>query len=96
MIRTSTHSQAVSSCAHYQCVLQIEKYVNDPLIWHGAMKARWGAAMLKSASLFRENATHISLPLLLIHGTEDRLVPIAASHFIHDNTSSKEKNFEVG
>lgn len=90
MIRTSTH---VSS---HQCVLQVEIYVSDPLIWHRAFKARWGSALLKSGSLFRENVARISLPLLLIHGTEDRLVPIAASHFIHDNTSSQEKNFEVG
>ena len=80
----------------HQYVLQVEKYVRDPMIWHRAFKARWSSALLKSGSLFRENAASISLPLLLIHGTEDHLVPIAASHFINENTFSQEKNFEVG
>ena len=75
--------------------LQVERYANDPLVWHGPLKARWVAAMLTSIDLFRENVERITLPLLLIHGREDQLVPITASHFINDNAASQEKRFEV-
>lgn len=74
---------------------EVERYVNDPLIWHGGMKARWGVAMVSSITLLRESVATISLPLLLIHGSEDHLVPISSSHFINDNVSSQEKKFEV-
>jgi hypothetical protein len=74
---------------------EVERYANDPLVWHGPLKARWVAAMLTSIDLFRENVERITLPLLLIHGREDQLVPITASHFINDNAASQEKRFEV-
>ncbi|CAI8010889.1 Monoacylglycerol lipase [Geodia barretti] len=51
--------------------------------------------MMESITLLRENAARISLPLLLMHGSEDNLVPITASHFINDNATSQEKKFEV-
>ncbi|CAI8010887.1 Monoglyceride lipase [Geodia barretti] len=73
----------------------VERYANDPLVWHGPWKAGWGAAMMESITLLRENAARISLPLLLMHGSEDNLVPITASHFINDNATSQEKKFEV-
>ncbi|CAI8010888.1 Monoglyceride lipase [Geodia barretti] len=74
---------------------EVERYANDPLVWHGPWKAGWGAAMMESITLLRENAARISLPLLLMHGSEDNLVPITASHFINDNATSQEKKFEV-
>ena len=73
----------------------MERYESDPLVWHGSMKARWAVAMVDSITLLRENVGHISLPLLLIHGSEDHLVPITSSHFINDNASSQDKKFEV-
>ena len=75
--------------------VQVQSYVDDPLVNHGSMKARWGSAMLQSIELFRTNIGRLTLPLLLLHGSEDRLVPISASHFIHDNAASQEKRFEV-
>ena len=74
---------------------QVERYVNDPQVWHGPLKARWGVEFVSSITLFRENVAKICLPLLLIHGSDDNLVPITSSHFIYDNVSSQEKKFEV-
>ena len=79
----------------YTCTIQVERYVNDPLNWHGALKARWGVAMVKSITLLRENVGRISLPLLIIHGSDDNLVPITSSYFLNDNVSSQKKKFEV-
>ena len=75
--------------------IKVESYMSDPLIWHGALKARWGIALVKSITLLRENIGLISMPLLLIHGSDDNLVPITSSHFINENVSSQEKRFEV-
>ena len=73
----------------------MERYANDPLVWHGRLKARWVAAILTSIDQFRENVNTITLPLLLIHGSEDQVIPITSSHFINDNAASQEKRFEV-
>ena len=88
------HVHAYTHNTHSHC-LQVERYVNDPLVWHGALKTRWAAAMITSIGLFRDNVDRITLPLLLMHGREDNLVPISASHFINKNASSQEKRFEV-
>ena len=69
--------------------------MNDPLVWHGGLKARWGVEMLSSITLFRETVGKISLPLLLIHGSNDNIVPISSSHFLNENASSEERKFEV-
>ena len=75
--------------------MQVERYVNDPLVWHGGLKVRWGVAIVASITLFRENINRLSLPMLIIHGSEDKLVPISSSHFINDNAPSPDKKFEV-
>ena len=75
--------------------LQVKRYVDDPLIWHGAMKASWGVAMLNSIESFRQDVGRITLPLLLTHGTSDHLVPISSSQFIYNNVGSQDKRFEV-
>ena len=37
----------------------------------------------------------VILPLLLIHGSDDRTVPIAASHLAYNRVSSEDKTLEV-
>lgn len=69
--------------------------MDDPLVWHGALKASWGVAMLNSIESFRRDVGHITLPLLLFHGTSDTLIPLSASQFIDNNVGSQDKRFEV-
>ena len=70
-------------------------YVEDPLVNHGSVKAKWGVEYINSQRAVRTRVGGITLPLLIIHGTEDRLVPISASQFVMDNVGSAEKLFEV-
>ena len=74
---------------------QVQRYVDDPLNYLGPMKAKWGTATLSAVSEFRQNVGVIQLSILLIHGTEDHLVPISASEFLVDNVSSTDIQFEV-
>ena len=73
----------------------MKRYVDDPLVWHGPLKARWGVAMISGIESFRKNVGAITLPLLLMHGAEDKLVPAASARFINDNVGSQDKIFEV-
>lgn len=70
-------------------------YVEDPLVYHGALKAKWGVEFIDSQRAVRPRVDQINLPLLIIHGSDDGLVPISASQFVMDNVGSADKRFEV-
>ena len=73
----------------------MEKYRNDPLVYHGKLKAKWAVAMLNAADFFAQHFSEITIPLLLVHGDADQLVNIASSQFGYDTASSADKTFEV-
>ena len=73
----------------------MKRQVDDPLMWHGSLKARWSVSMISAIESFRENVGTITLPLLLMHGAEDKIVAAASAHFINDNVGSQDKRFEV-
>ena len=75
--------------------MKVKEYVEDPLNWQGGLKARWihelGIAMTEA----RTNMHLIKLPLFIMHGDRDRVVPISASQFIQSNVGSQDLQYEV-
>ena len=59
------------------------------------MKARFIHEFLTAVGQARNSLHLISLPLFLMHGDGDMLVPISASEFIQRNISSESKTYEV-
>lgn len=59
------------------------------------MSAAWGSAFLKAMDIVLPRLNEISLPLLIIHGSDDGLVPIVASEILSNESSSEDKKFEV-
>jgi alpha-beta hydrolase superfamily lysophospholipase len=53
-------------------------YFSDPLVFK-SVTARYGNELLKSQELVNENITELSLPTILFHGEEDKIVPIESS-----------------
>eukprot|EP00731_Ephydatia_muelleri_P001909 Em0001g1909a len=74
---------------------EVQMYVEDPLVWHGGMKAGWIYEFGLALTEARANIRSITLPLFLMHGDGDRLVPISASEFIRANIGSQDKQYEV-
>jgi alpha-beta hydrolase superfamily lysophospholipase len=72
-----------------QAVLQA--YRNDPLVYHGKVTARLGAEMLRAMRRVESQASVITLPLLILQGTADRLVPPAGAQMLYDRVSSADK-----
>ncbi|MGW3725746.1 alpha/beta hydrolase [Streptomyces sp. NPDC000851] len=54
-------------------------YAADPLVWHGPMKRPTLEAFARTLEDVAEGGDVGGLPLLWLHGTEDRLVPLAGS-----------------
>lgn len=76
--------------------VQVQQYIDDPLIHHGALKARWCSEALSAMKEIRQKVHEVALPMLIFHGNDDQLVPFSASEFIFANISSSNKTFEVG
>ena len=73
----------------------MKAYEDDPLVYHGPLKAKWATEIMATIKMFRQRVGDVTLPLLIAHGTEDHLVPFTASQFVFANTSSADKTFEV-
>ncbi|MBZ9644260.1 alpha/beta hydrolase [Streptomyces sp. PSKA30] len=54
-------------------------YAADPLVWHGPMKRPTLEAFARTLEDVAEGGDVGGLPLLWLHGAEDRLVPLAGS-----------------
>ena len=68
--------------------MQVTMYAEDPLVYHEKFKAKWAVAFLDSVKQVRPRIQEITLPLFIMHGTEDHLVIPAASQFVYDNINS--------
>ncbi|MGW2519692.1 alpha/beta hydrolase [Streptomyces sp. NPDC001617] len=54
-------------------------YAADPLVWHGAMKRPTVEAFVRTLQVVAQGGDVGRLPVLWLHGEEDRLVPVGGS-----------------
>lgn len=69
----------------------VRAYRDDPLVHHGKIPARTGAEILATAEALPDRLPALKVPLLLLHGTEDRICVPAGSILVHDTVSSPDK-----
>ena len=68
-------------------------YVNDPLVYTGRISARLGAELLWAIEVsIPASLSKISLPLLIMHGTADRLSDPQGSRTLYGKVSSQDKS----
>jgi alpha-beta hydrolase superfamily lysophospholipase len=73
---------------------EVKRYVDDPLV-HSKATPRFSTEMDKTIAWTQERASQLTVPLLVIHGDADQLVPIAGSQRFYRNASSADKIFKV-
>jgi alpha-beta hydrolase superfamily lysophospholipase len=73
----------------------VEHAKNDPLNYHGAVRARMGAEMLRAGEEAKEELDALEQPFLVLHGTEDRLVDPAWSQALYDRAASADKTIRL-
>ena len=71
----------------------VHDYDSDPLNHRGKLPARTVHELAGTVASFPEDVTRLRLPLLLMHGTDDRLVPIAGSEMVDAQAGSEDKTF---
>ncbi|MCV7146866.1 alpha/beta hydrolase [Mycobacterium riyadhense] len=57
----------------------VEAYITDPMVYHGRVPAGLGRALLQVGETMPRRAAALTAPLLVVHGTADRLIPIDGS-----------------
>jgi alpha-beta hydrolase superfamily lysophospholipase len=70
-------------------------YDTDPLNYRGKVMARTGVEMLRKANWAMEHMSTISIPILCLHGSADKLADPAGSQFICDHASSSDKTLHI-
>ncbi|MCX5758614.1 MAG: lysophospholipase, partial [Candidatus Hydrogenedentes bacterium] len=73
----------------------VQAYVADPLVYHGRIVARTGAEMTRAANRIQACMEDVTLPLLLLHGTADRLCDVNGSRQMHDRARSSDKTLKL-
>ena len=67
----------------------------DPLNYQGKMTARLGAELLNAIERLAREAGKIRLPLLVLQGTDDRLVDPVGAQTLYDKVSSPDKTIRI-
>ena len=73
----------------------VDAYVNDPLVYRGKIKARLGAELIKAIEMLPYQVPKLSLPILVMHGTLDRLSDPKGSEKLYDRVSSKDRTIKL-
>lgn len=74
---------------------EVRTYETDPLNFHGRLPVRSVAELTGEIDTFVARLPELTLPLLVIHGTDDRLVPVAAGKLVTDLASSADKTLKL-
>lgn len=73
----------------------VAAYEHDPLVYRGAPPARTGAAWAAAYQRVQDGMAGIAYPLLILHGTDDKLVPYRGSVQLHETACSTDKTLRL-
>jgi alpha-beta hydrolase superfamily lysophospholipase len=73
----------------------IHDYREDPLVFQGKTTARLGAEILKAMQHAQNRVSEISLPTLILQGSEDRLVDPQGADELYRMLSSPDKTLKI-
>jgi len=74
---------------------EVRKYQDDPLVYHDKLVARTGARMIRATTYARTVVSAIKDPMIVFHGTDDRLAAFEGGELLHENAASSDKTFQV-
>jgi alpha-beta hydrolase superfamily lysophospholipase len=73
----------------------VRAYLDDPLVYTGKICARTGIELLKAQQRILAQASRIELPVLMVHGGDDRLCPLAGARPFYEALASRDKTLTV-
>ncbi|MGH9158655.1 MAG: lysophospholipase [Vicinamibacteraceae bacterium] len=73
----------------------VEALNNDPLTAHEAQPAITVAALVRADERLRDEFPLITLPVLIMHGTDDKATVCRGSEFFYETAGSKDKTLKL-
>jgi len=73
----------------------VNAYVNDPLVYRGKIRARLGVELIKAMGTIKRQTSQIHLPILIMHGSADRLSNPKGSEMLYQKVSSADKTLKL-
>jgi acylglycerol lipase len=73
----------------------VEALNNDPLIAHEVQPAITVAALVRADERLHDEFPLITLPVLIMHGTDDKATVCKGSQFFYDTAGSKDKTLKL-
>lgn len=73
----------------------VKKYDTDPLVYRGGIPARTGAEFNRAIKLIQGQMELVTLPLLILAGTADRLSDPAGSQQLYERAQAKDKTLKL-
>jgi acylglycerol lipase len=73
----------------------VSAYVTDPLVYRGKVCVRSGAELVRMMQKLPHQMPKIVLPILIMHGTADRLASPKGSEVLYERVSSRDKTLKL-
>ena len=73
----------------------VAAYMADPLVHHGKVPAGVAKALIKVGETMPQRAAKLTVPLLVVHGDQDKLIPVAGSHRLLECVASDDAHLKV-
>ncbi|MGD2253862.1 MAG: lysophospholipase [Anaerolineales bacterium] len=73
----------------------VQAYIDDPLVFHGKTPARFGYEVLKAMLHLAQHVNRITLPFIVVQGTEDKLVDPGGAQMLYDKAGSTDKTIRL-
>ena len=73
----------------------VDRFRDDPLVFHGRLTLRVVAAILRAMKDVSEQAASLRLPLLILHGSQDRICGPAGSLALYQKSGCADKTFHL-
>jgi alpha-beta hydrolase superfamily lysophospholipase len=73
----------------------VRQFREDPLVFHDRFPVRTGAEIIRAGEIARQRFAEIRVPVLILHGTADRVATVAASRALYEQAESSDKQLCV-
>jgi len=73
----------------------VEAMNNDPLIANEKQPAETASEVLKAAARLKENMPKFTVPVFIVHGTDDKATRPEGSRYFYDNVGSEDKTLKL-
>ncbi len=70
-------------------------YDNDPLVHRGNVRVRMGTQIVQISRNVKSRLAELKLPMLIIHGAEDKICPPAGSTVLNQGIGSSDKTLKI-